>query len=161
MADALEMGAVSAAAEMDCGPDAFAVVRRRAADASVDDLLSSDGYIFVAPENLASTSGEMLEFFHRSYYSAFTCTDGDDRSLLVGRPYALAVAAGSDGSSAARQMGRICTGWRLRPVASEALVVQNGLPQDAKAIALPKHLPSEAAARCADLGGLLAATVLL
>ena len=36
----------------------------------------SRSYLFCAPENLASTSGEMLEFFHTSYYSAFAKTGG-------------------------------------------------------------------------------------
>ena len=68
MAAAIERGAISAAAEM--GSE-LAVVSRRAADASTADVLSASGYAFCAPENLASTSGAMLEFFHRTYYDAF------------------------------------------------------------------------------------------
>lgn len=33
------------------------VVLRRASDASSDDLLAADGYLFVCPENLASMAG--------------------------------------------------------------------------------------------------------
>ena len=44
------------------------------------------------------------EFFDRTYYAAL--------GRLNGRPYALAVAAGSDGQGAAGQMARICQGWR-------------------------------------------------
>ena len=159
MAGHLEGGAVSTASEM--GGELI-VTRRRAAEATAEDLLSSDGYLFCAPENLASTSGEMLEFFHRTYYSAFT-TDhdtGSEASVLSGRPYGVAVAAGSDGTGAARQMARICRGWRLRPVA-DPLIQRNGQPQTAEAIQQPKSCPPEAALRCAELGGLVAATLLL
>ena len=40
----------------------FTVDKRRAADATIDDVLHVDGYLFCGPENLASASGEMLEF---------------------------------------------------------------------------------------------------
>ena len=158
MADSLEQGALSAAQEMGASGSQFSLLRRRAADATLGDVLESDGYLFCAPENLASTSGEMLEFFHRSYYHVF---DDLEVSRLAGRPYGLAVAAGSDGSSAARQMARICTGWRLRAVAPDALIIQNGLPQTAAAISLPKSLPAGAHERCVELGGLVAANILL
>lgn len=158
MADSLERGALSAAHEMGVGPSHFSLLRRRAADATIEDVLEADGFLFCAPENLASTSGEMLEFFHRSYYPIF---DDAEISRLAGRPYGLAVAAGSDGSSAARQMARICTGWRLRAVVPDALIVHNGQPQTAAAIALPKSLPAGAEERCAELGGIVAATLLL
>ena len=72
----------------------------------------------------------------------------------------LAVAAGSDGRSAAKQMERICKGWRLRPVA-ETLISRNGLPQTAEAILRPKQCPPEVTQRCTELGGLVAATLLL
>jgi multimeric flavodoxin WrbA len=86
MAEALEKGAWSASHEMGISEDAFSVDMRRAADATVDDVLSSDGYLFCAPENLASASGEMLEFFHRSYYPMFNSSD--ETSRLIGRPCA-------------------------------------------------------------------------
>ena len=137
--------------------------RRRAADATVEDN-PSDAYLFCGPENLASASGEMLEFFHRSYYHAFAAEGGgggaEEVSRLLGRPYGLAVAAGSDGTGAARQLERICRGWRLRPVA-DTVICQNGQPQTAAAILSPKACPAAARARCAELGGLLAATALL
>ena len=165
MADALEAGALAAAAEMEVGPASFTVERRRARDATVDDVLRASGYMFCAPENLASTSGEMLEFFHRSYYHVFSADTGPggdytETSRLLGRPYGLAVAAGSDGRSAAKQMERICKGWRLRPVA-ETLISRNGLPQTAEAILRPKQCPPEVTQRCTELGGLVAATLLL
>lgn len=165
MAQALEQGAYSAAGEMGAGKDMFSVDVRPAAEATVEDVLRSDGYLFCSPENLASASGEMLEFFHRSYYPMFTTMDSDtdsdaETSRLLGRPYGLAIAAGSDGSGAARQLERICRGWRLRPVA-ETVIHQNGLQQTASEIMKPKVCTQEGALRCGELGGLVAATLLL
>ena len=70
MADALEHGALAAASEMEAA--SFTIEKKRARDATLDDLLQASGYLFCAPENLASTSGEMLEFFHSTYYHAFS-----------------------------------------------------------------------------------------
>ena len=58
--------------------------------------------MFCGPENLASASGELLEFFQRCYYPVFDPLT--ERSRILGRPFGLAIAAGSDGQSAARQV---------------------------------------------------------
>jgi multimeric flavodoxin WrbA len=119
----------------------------RAADAGPDDLLAADGFIFACPENLASMSGEMKELFDRCYYPCL--------ERLNGRPYAALIAAGSDGAGAARQLARIATGWRLKPVAEPLIVCTHA--QTPEAILAEKHLPAEARARCAELGAALAA----
>jgi multimeric flavodoxin WrbA len=85
-----------------------------AAEAQPDMLLSADGYIFVFPENLAAISGVMKAFFDRAYYPCL--------GRIEGRPYALIVCAGSDGSNAVRQAERIATGWRLRKVADSMIM---------------------------------------
>lgn len=162
MAQALQQGAYAAANEMGVSRAQFEVEMRRAADATVSDVLTSDGYLFCAPENLASASGEMLEFFHRSYYAMFTTQNSpeNESSRLLGRPYGLAIAAGSDGSGAARQLERICRGWRLRPV-SDTLIHRNGLPQTIDEILKPKECSEDGMLRCMELGGLVAATLIL
>ena len=156
MSKAMEVGAIDASREMEASLD---VRRLRASDATIDDVIHSDGYLFCCPENLASASGEMLEFFHRSYYHAFH-PDDEDVSMLTGRPYGLAIAAGSDGSNAARQIERICVGWRLRSVGG-TFINRNGLPQDRNSILMPKILGMGARERCVELGGLVAANLLL
>lgn len=127
--------------------DHVQVVLMPASQCQPDDLLQADGYLFCAPENLASLSGEMKECFDRNYYAVL------DR--LNGRPYALMVSAGTDGSGAVRQAQRICTGWRLRAVA-EPLIVLTGA-QTPDAILAPKQLAPQALAGCQELGGTLAA----
>ena len=72
----------------------------------------------------------------------------------------LAIAAGNDGSAAARQVERICTGWRLRKVC-ESFVHRNGLIQTKEHICASKVCSAVASERCQETGGLVAATVLL
>lgn len=123
----------------------------RAAEASPDDVLAADGYIFACPENLAALSGEMKEFFDRSYYPVL--------GRIEGRPYALMVCAGSDGENAVRQMARIATGWRLKAVAEPIIV--NTAAQTPEAILAPKTIAEPELARCAELGQALAAGLAL
>ena len=118
-----------------------------AEDAQAADVLAADGYVFAGPENLASMSGEMKEFFDRTYYDVL------DR--VAGRPYALLVCAGSDGQGVVRQVGRIATGWRLKPAAETLVIITNA--QDGPAIWAPKTIAEPDLARCRDLGQALAA----
>jgi multimeric flavodoxin WrbA len=107
-----------------------------------DDLLAAAGYLFVAPENLGSLSGAMKEMFDRCYYPLL--------GRIEGRPYATAIAAGSDGQGAQAQLDRIVTGWRLRRVA-EPLIV-NFAAQTPEAILADKVLAEESARSCRELG---------
>src|SRR5262245_44698584 len=100
MAEAVERGALA--------EPGVKVRRVRAAEAGAGDVLHASGYVWVTPENLASMSGVMKDFFDRTYYAAL------DR--IAGRPYATLVCAGSDGQNAVRQIDRISTGWRLKAV---------------------------------------------
>ena len=115
--------------------------------ASPDDLLAATGYIFACPENLATMSGAMKEFFDRCYYPVL--------GRIEGRVYATLIAAGSDGSGAQRQLDRIATGWRLRRVAEPVIV--DTVAQTAEAILAPKSLPAADLDRCHALGQVLGA----
>lgn len=118
-----------------------------APDAGPADVLAADGYLFATPETLASIAGLMKDFFDRAYYPAL------DR--IAGRPYAALICAGSDGQNAARQIARIATGWRLRPVAEPLIVCTH--VQTPEAILAPKTISPADLARCAELGAALAA----
>jgi multimeric flavodoxin WrbA len=119
----------------------------RAPHANCDDVLGADGYLFATPENLASMAGLMKDFFDRIYYGAL------DR--VNGRPYAAIIAAGTDGAGAARQIGRIATGLRLKEVAPPT-IVRNGA-QTPEAILAPKTVAATDLAIARDLGAGLAA----
>lgn len=110
------------------------------------DLLAADGYLFVCPENLGALSGSMKEMFDRCYYPLL--------GAIEGRPYATAIAAGTDGEGARRQLDRIVTGWRLRRVA-EGVIVRTGA-QTAAEILAPKHIREQTRMECHQLGQLLA-----
>ena len=85
-----------------------------AAETDAESMLKADGYLFACPENLAAMSGQMKDFFDRTYYPVL------DR--IQGRPYATLICAGSDGTNAARQIERIATGWRRRVIADPIIV---------------------------------------
>jgi NAD(P)H-dependent FMN reductase len=122
-----------------------------AAEATANDVLAADGYLFCAPENLAALSGAMKEFFDRTYYPAL--------GRIEGRPYAALVAAGSDGENAVRQIARIATGWRLRACAEPIIVSTHA--QTPEAILAEKVVAPADLQRCADLGQALASGLAL
>jgi multimeric flavodoxin WrbA len=111
------------------------------------DLLAADGFVFAGPENLGALSGEMKAMFDRTYYEAI--------DQLNGRPYGHLIAAGSDGTGAARQLARIVTGWRLKAIA-EPVVICTGA-QTPEAILAPKTLTEPDLASSRDLGAAFAA----
>lgn len=123
----------------------------RARDAGADDLIGADGYIFATPENLAAISGLLKDFFDRTYYAVL--------ERLNGRPYASLICAGSDGQNAARQIERIATGWRLKPVAPPLIVCTHA--QSPEAILRPKTIDAGGLRACRDTGAALAAGLVL
>ena len=143
MAEAARAGAA--------GEAACAVRLLHAAQAGPQDVLAADGYVFATPENLAAMSGQLKDFFDRSYYGVL--------DQVNGRPYASLVCAGSDGSNAARQIARIATGWRLKPVAKPLIVCTHA--QTPEAILAPKQIGDEDLERCRALGEALAAGLVL
>lgn len=122
-----------------------------ACEAGPDDVLSADGYLFATPENLAAISGQLKDFFDRSYYAAL--------DHLNGRPYASLICAGSDGQNAARQIARIATGWRLKPVAEPLIICTHA--QTTEAILAPKRIAAAELEQCRALGEAMGAGLAL
>ena len=90
-------------------------VRTRAAiEATAGDLLWCDAFILGTPENFGYMSGAMKYFLDRSYYD---CVDRVD-----GRPYALFVRAGNDGTGAITSLRRILKGLAVREVQDPVLI---------------------------------------
>ena len=136
-------------AESAASSDEAAVAIRllRANEAQPSDVLAADGYIFATPENLAAMAGQMKDFFDRTYYAAL--------DQINGRPYATLICAGSDGQNAARQIARIATGWRLRPIADPLIICTKA--QTPEAIAAPKVISPADREKCRELGAAFAA----
>ncbi|MFZ3124286.1 MAG: NAD(P)H-dependent oxidoreductase [Acidovorax sp.] len=143
MAEAARAGA---AAEAGCE-----VRLLHAAQAGPADMLAADAYVFATPENLAAISGQLKDFFDRSYYGVL--------DQVNGRPYASLVCAGSDGSSAARQIERIATGWRLKSMAEPLILCTHA--QTPEAILAPKQIGDADLERCRALGEALATGLVL
>jgi len=117
-----------------------------ATEAGATEVLESDGYIFATPENLAAISGLMKDFFDRTYYAAL--------ERIGGRPYATLICAGSDGENAARQIARIATGWRLKPVAEPLIVCTHA--QTAETALAPKTISADDLEKCRAIGAIIA-----
>jgi len=87
---------------------------RSALDASADDLLACDAFILGTPENFGYMSGAMKFFLDSVYY--------DCEGKINGRPFALFVRAGNDGTGAISSMQRILTGLAVREVQEPVLI---------------------------------------
>ena len=130
-----------------CSVFAIELVAVKAQDATAQDVLNADGILFVAPENLASLSGAMKEFFDRCYY--------DLLDQIAGKAFGIIIAAGSDGMGAVRQLQRIATGLRLRAIAEPVVVLT--FAQSKAEIMAPKQLDATQMAPAIELAQTLAA----
>lgn len=128
------------------GVEGVRVQTLRAVEARADDALTADAFVFATPECLAMMSGQLKDYFDRSYYALL------DR--VNGRPYAMLVCAGSDGTNAVRQIERITTGLRLRKVADAVIVNTNA--QTPERILAPKRIDAADIQRCRELGQVIA-----
>jgi multimeric flavodoxin WrbA len=137
---------IEAAKNAASGTAEVRVIALPAEQATSADVIAADALLFAAPENLASLSGAMKEFFDRSYY--------DLLERCNGKAYASIICAGSDGEGAQRQLDRIATGLRLRRVTPAVII--NTAAQTREAILAPKQLDAGDLARGAELGALLA-----
>ena len=127
MAEAVERGARGGAA--------VRVVVKRCAEAGAEDLLAADGLILGTPENFGYMSGMMKDFLERVFYAC--------EGKVNGRPWALFVGAGQDGSGAVASVERIVTGLRLKKISEPIVVV--------------KELKPEQLVACEELGAAMAA----
>jgi len=118
MAEAVERGARS--------EPGVRVVVKRCAQAGAEDVLAADGLILGTPENFGYMSGMMKDFLERVFYAC--------EGKVGGRPWALFVGAGQDGSGAVNSVERIVTGLRLKKVAEPVVVVKELRPEQVAAL---------------------------
>lgn len=133
MAEAVERGAREGSREA-LGEENVNVVVKRCAEAEPEDVLAADGLILGTPENFGYMSGMMKDFLERVFYAC--------EGKVNGRPYALFVGAGLDGSGAVSSVERIVTGLRLNKIREPII----GL----------KDLTPEVLASCEELGAAMA-----
>jgi multimeric flavodoxin WrbA len=134
MAQAVEHGARAALREAEAA-DSVRVIVKRCAEADAEDLLAADALILGTPENFGYMSGMMKDFLERVFYPC--------EGKVAGRPYALFIGAGQDGSGAQSSVERIVTGLRLRKAQDAVICV--------------KDLTPEIVVRCETLGATFAA----
>ena len=87
---------------------------RTALDADADDLLWADGFILGTPENFGYMSGALKYFLDRVFYPC--------ENRINGKPWALFVRAGNDGSGAISSVRRILGGLAVREVQDPVLI---------------------------------------
>ena len=93
---------------------------KRAFDTTADDLLAADAILFGTPENFGYMSGAMKDLFDRTFY---TCENKVD-----GKPYAVFVCAGNDGTGAVFNIDRICSGLKLKKVCEPVIARKVNTP---------------------------------
>ncbi|PJX26229.1 flavodoxin [Advenella sp. S44] len=118
---------------------------KRACDVTPQDMLEASAYLFCAPENLASLSGEMKECLDRLYYPLL--------HRIEGRLFSVIITAGSDGEGALRQLRRICSGWRLNERVPG--IILNMQSDTEAAILAPKTLSPTQLAQAREIGATL------
>ena len=127
MAEAVERGARSEAG--------VRVIVKRCADAGPEDVLAADGLILGTPENFGYMSGMMKDFLERVFYAC--------EGKVNGRPWALFVGAGQDGSGAVSSVERIILGLRFKKALEPVVAV--------------KELQANHLTQCEEMGAALAA----
>lgn len=110
-----------------------------ALSAGLEDLLWCDAIIFGTPENFGYMSGALKNFLDRTYYPA--------QDKVTGKPYAIFVSCGNDGSGAVYNIQRIAKGYPLTQV-MEPIVCKGDLDE-------------EALSQCFEMGMTLAAGISL
>ena len=110
------------------------VVCKRAADATLEDLLTADGLAVGTPENFGYMSGMIKDFFDRTYYPA--------QDKVFRKPYVVFISAGNDGTGAFKAIERIALGYKFKPVYNP--VISRG------------QVTPEILSQCRELGGVLA-----
>ena len=88
------------------------VVLKKAKDATLGDLLSSDALVFGTPDFFTYMAGMLKDFFDR------TCYPSDGK--ITGKPYVAFVSHGG-GGGAIKSVEKLCKRFKLKKVAPSLL----------------------------------------
>ena len=110
------------------------VILKKAADATMEDLLTADGLAIGTPENFGYMSGIVKDFFDRTYYGA--------QEKAFRKPFVVFISAGNDGTGALRAIERIALGYKFKTVFQP--VIAKG------------EITKEILAQCVELGATIA-----
>lgn len=110
------------------------VILKKAADATLEDLLTADGLAAGTPENFGYMSGMLKDFFDRTYLDA--------QEKVFRKPFVVFISSGNDGSGALRAIERIALGYKLKKV-FEPVIAKGKITQ-------------EILEKCRELGGTIA-----
>jgi multimeric flavodoxin WrbA len=118
-----------------CAVEDVNVELKKAATATLEDLLRCDGLAVGTPENFGYMSGMIKDFFDRTYLGA--------QNKVFRKPFVVFVSAGNDGTGALRSIERIALGYKFKKVFDP--VIARG------------KITNEILEKCRELGGTLAA----
>ena len=101
------------------------VILKKAAEATLEDMLTADGLAIGTPENFGYMSGMVKDFFDRTYVGA--------QEKVFRKPFVVFISAGNDGSGALRAIERIALGYKFKmvyqPVIARGEITQEILDQ--------------------------------
>lgn len=113
------------------------VKRLPAFSATTGDIIQCRVLVICSPEYFGYMAGAVKDLFDRTYE--------ESRDFTAGKPYAIVISAGNDGTGALSSIERIAAGYRLRKIQD---------PVVARGPILPSMLD-----QCRELGKTLAAGI--
>jgi len=90
------------------------VTRLATQEAFAEHLLRADGLILGTPENFGYMSGQMKDFFDRTFYEV--------EGQIAALPFAMFISAGNDGTGALTAIRRIAKGYPFIEVQEPVIV---------------------------------------
>jgi multimeric flavodoxin WrbA len=113
LATAVEQGALRV--------ETAGVRRSRALEVTPEDLCTCKVLVLCSPEYFGYMAGAVKDLFDRTYELV--------RDRIIGKPYAVVICAGNDGTGALRSIERIIAGFRMRKV-QEPLIGTGEISED-------------------------------
>lgn len=118
-----------------------AVSLKKAAEATLQDLLSCHGLVIASPEYFGYMAGMVKDFFDRTYDGA------RGKKEIFKKPFAVLISAGNDGTGALNHIERICLGYQFKKILAPVLIKG---PVDGESLTQCETLGKTIAAGCRE-----------